>query len=353
MIVQEGGLDRLPELLREEGLANSRAFILTDSNVLKLHGEKITKIFNNAGIGNHLLVMPAGEQNKTFQQAGAFVEELSGYKATRSEPIIAFGGGVVGDLAGFVASIYNRGVPIVHVPTTLLAMVDSSIGGKTGVDHGGKNKTGTFYQPRLVVSDSSFLSTLPERVYTQSFGEIVKYAMLDVDFFTELEKAAHKLRKYKKSNDIILGKIISRCVKQKSDLIAKDPYEMKSNGRLLLNYGHTLGHSLEDAGEYKELQHGEAVAIGMTFAANLAVQQGLAGQGIVKRQKALLETLGLPIEYFGAAKADKILDQIAKDKKNTASTSTRFVLPTKIGHMIVEEIDNKVASVAVKDFLQL
>jgi shikimate kinase/3-dehydroquinate synthase len=349
-VVENGSLQKLPAYLSQEQLTN-RAFVITDTKVGPLYGRAVSQTLLDAGIKTTVLTMKAGEQHKTLAQAGNLVDQLSDAKATRKDVIIALGGGVVGDLGGFVASIYNRGVPLVHIPTTLLAMVDSSVGGKTGVDHGGKNKTGSFYQPKLVIADPTVLVTLGPRVYTEAFGEIAKYAILDADFLTELETAADRLRSYSTDNLDILGKIIARCVKQKSNVIATDPREQAPDGRILLNYGHTLGHGLEAAGDYTELLHGEAVAIGMTFAAQLALQLGLAGEEFITRQTRLLEALGLPTRYTGKASIVDVMKHIEKDKKNTKTNSIRFVLPRTAGQLTVEQIESSVVNRAVSDFV--
>jgi shikimate kinase/3-dehydroquinate synthase len=350
-IVQENSLERLPDYLDEAGLADNRAFIITDSNITELYGEPVSAILEEAGIDNKVFTIEAGEANKTLAQASHMVEDLADAKANRKDVVIALGGGVVGDLGGFVASIYNRGVPLVQVPTTLLAMVDSSIGGKTGVDHGGKNKTGSFYQPRLVVADPTVLGTLDPRVYTEGFGEVAKYAILDDTFLPELEAAAESIAEFSPANIDRLGRIIARCVKQKSDVIAADPHEQAPDGRVLLNYGHTLGHGLEAAGGYDELLHGEAVSIGMNYVAQLAVRLELADPSLVDRQTRLLESLKLPISYKGKASLEGIMDNIAKDKKNTSSGSTRLVLPKAPGQMVVQHMDNNVVRETVADFL--
>jgi 3-dehydroquinate synthase len=350
-IVQENGLDHLPTYLDEAGLADNKALIITDSNLTDLYGEPLSSVLIEAGIESRVLTIKAGETNKSLAQVGSALEDLTYANATRKDVVIALGGGVVGDLGGFVASIYNRGVPLVQVPTTLLAMVDSSIGGKTGVDHGGKNKTGSFYQPKLVLADPTVLSTLDQRVYTEGFGEIAKYAILDASFLPELEEVAKDLSEFSPNNVEMLSKIISRCVKQKSDVIAADPHEQTDDGRVLLNYGHTLGHGLEAAGGYDELLHGEAIAIGMNYVAQLAVSLRLADQSLADRQVRLLESLGLPTQYEGSATIDDIMKNIAKDKKNTTSGSTRLVLPAAAGQMIVSHLDNSIIRESISSFL--
>lgn len=351
-VVALDSLDHLPEYLAEESLGG-RAFVLTDSNVGPLYGNRVKETLDDSGIETTVLEMPAGEENKTLETAANFVDALSERNATRQDTVIALGGGVVGDLGGWVASIYNRGVPLVQVPTTVLAMVDSSIGGKTGVDLGGKNKTGSFYHPKLVVADPNVLQTLDRRVYAEGFGEVVKYGMLDDDFFSELTDVTPNIRDFPDYDIHTLVRVIANCVKQKSEVIADDPLEQKPNGRILLNYGHTLAHGLEAAGGYTELLHGEAVSIGMNFAAKLAVAHEIADPSLVDRQEMLLEEYGLPLTYSGEATVDEVMSHIAKDKKNTAAANTRFVLPVRPGEMKVTRLDNATVKRFVEDFLSL
>lgn len=350
-VVETGSLNYLPYYLGDEALDCGRVFAITDSNVNALYGDRVQTVFDEAAVELTILEMPAGEQNKNLAVAASFIEDLSDQGANRSDTIVALGGGVVGDLGGFVASIYNRGVPLVQVPTTVLAMVDASIGGKTGIDHGGKNKTGSFHQPRLVVADPSVLSTLDTRVYREGFGEVVKYAMLDADFLPKLEAESDNLSEFSTEHISKIGEIIARSVKQKSDVIEKDPLEQKPDGRILLNYGHTLAHGLEAAGGYTELFHGEAVAIGMNFAAKLAVELELAEPSTAERQQKLLENFSLPTEYDGIGEIDEIMRHIAKDKKNFYSGRTRFVLPRGPGDMVVKHVDNSDLSNYLANFL--
>jgi 3-dehydroquinate synthase len=350
-VVEKDALVSLPRFLAEQNLQNGKAFIITDSTVAKLYGETVSSTLDRAGIDYEILIMPAGETNKTLEQAARFVEQLADSDATSSDMVIALGGGVVGDLGGFVASIYNRGLPLVQIPTTLLAMVDSSIGGKTGVDHGGKNKTGSFYQPRLVIADPAMLMTLEKRVYTEGFGEVAKYAALDADFWLELESQTTILRNFSVDNLGLLGKLITRCVQQKSKVIKSDPNEQDPAGRILFNYGHTLCHGLEAAGGYSELLHGEAVSIGMNFAAQLGEHLGITKHSFVERQTELLTSLGLPVTYRGNAQLGDIEMHVAKDKKNIDAHTTRFVLPQTIGQMTVQQVPNRVVKVEIAKFL--
>jgi len=351
-IVETGGLNKLPQYLDEIGLSDGQAFVITDTNVERCYGDRVSESLNAAGIHAETLVIAANESNKTLGRARQLIEELAARKANSDDTILALGGGVVGDLAGFSASIYHSGMPLVQLPTTLLAMVDSSIGGKTAVDHGGKNKIGTFYHPKLVVADPSVLLTLDRRVYTEGLGEVARYAALDERFFGELEYDARKVRELSPFSYSAVCRIIARCVKQKSDIVVADPEERSiDDGRVLLNYGHTLAHGLEAAGDYTELLHGEGVSIGMTYAAQLAVRLGIAEQSFAERQTGLLRSLGLPIRYEGKADIEDIMRYIARDKKNTSLDNTRFVLPESVGHMTVRLVDNDIVRSTVSEFL--
>lgn len=350
-VVEEGGLERLPAHLEENGLTRDRAFVITDTNVYLEYGNVLRGVLAYAGIEPNIMKMPAGEENKTQEQADIFGNQLSEAEATRDDVIITFGGGVVGDLGGYVASTHNRGMPLVHLPTTLLAMVDSSIGGKTAVNLGGKNTTGTTYQPELIVTDPTLLKSLPPRIYSEGFGEMVKYGMLDADFMQELEAAAGDIKSYPKNELDVLGDIITRCVKQKIEIVIHDPEER--GNRILLNYGHTLGHAIEAAQDYKGLLHGEAISVGMSFAAQLAVRLEMADAEVVERQKNLLRRFSLPTKYLGKAHPTALLGQMGKDKKKTgADTTTRFVLPQAVGRMVVQEVANTEVEEAVTSFIE-
>ncbi len=350
-IVGSGKLPDLPDLMADEGLISNRVFIITDQNVERLYGDNVREVFGASGVEPHIMTIPSGEEHKSLQQAGDIIEQLAESKATRQDTVVAIGGGVVGDLGGFVASVYNRGVPLVHVPTTLLAMVDSSIGGKTGVDHGGKNKTGSFYQPNLVVADPDVLATLHDRVYTEGFGEIIKYAFLNGSLLPQLEADATALRTFSPNVTSQLGAIVAQCVEQKSTIIADDPFEHGDSGRVMLNYGHTLAHGLEAATGYTELLHGEAVAIGMHFAAQLGEHLGVGNSELTARQLKLLTAFGLPTTFNKLVSVDEVVDHMVKDKKNTQTSTIRFVLPAEVGRMVVKQVDVSTVHEAVSWFL--
>lgn len=268
-----------------------------------------------------------GETHKTFANVGRVLDALGALGATRDACVIALGGGVVGDLAGFAAACWMRGIDFIQVPTTLLAMVDSSVGGKTGVNLPvGKNLAGAFHQPRAVVADTDVLRTLPQREYLAGIAEVVKGAAIgDLPFFAWLEANADALAR--RDADVLVEAIARKC-RYKAGVVARD--ETEQGERALLNLGHTFGHALETAGNYSEILHGEGVAIGMVLAARLSARLGMAPSADTDRLVALLQRLGLPVEPSKAHAASRLLDLMRLDKKNTAGT-LRLILWRGVG----------------------
>jgi shikimate kinase/3-dehydroquinate synthase len=341
-VVEWGGLHHLPATLRSYELPR-RLFIVTDSAVGALYARPLQDVLEEDGFQPHVFTIPAGEASKSFVCFQRIIDWLVQQKAEQKEAIIALGGGVVGDLAGFVASCYQRGVPLVQVPTTLLAQVDSAIGGKTGINHAlGKNLIGAFYQAKLIYADPAFLLTLPERVYREGWAEIIKYAMiLDAELFNILEEQVGALL----ARDAgLLSAIIARCMRMKMDIVQRD--ERDGGLRNILNYGHTFGHALEAITEYGTWLHGEAVAIGMEVAARIAVASGLLSQEDAKRQHNLLQAFGLPMQCSGVD-IDAVMMAMQRDKKVRAG-NTRWVLLTGIGHAdVFSNIDTSIAREAI------
>lgn len=272
------------------------------------------------------LSIPDGESYKSFESAMAIHTKALEMGLDRSSAILALGGGVIGDLAGFVASTYMRGIKVIQVPTTLLAQVDSSIGGKTGINHPkGKNIIGTFHQPSLVFSDVSFLMTLPKEELINGLAEVVKYAVLqDLDLFEYLEKHVQEILAYDAE---CLIELTTKCSYHKKRIVEMD--EKESGIRAILNYGHTIGHGIEVASNFQGYRHGEAVAIGMVYANAFAVNRGLFTKDESKRVENLLTALGLPIDYAGLD-SEVIFETLLKDKKNEGGL-IKMILPTKIG----------------------
>ncbi len=324
-IIEWGGLRHLPQYLKSSGFLQ-RVFIVTDSDIGRLYSEPILSLLLDAGFVPQIFTISAGEASKSIWSWQQILNWLVEQKAEQREPIIALGGGVIGDLAGFVAATYHRGVPLIQIPTSLLAQVDSAIGGKTGINHPlGKNLIGAFYQPGLIIVDPAFLLTLPERVYLEGWAEIVKYGMiLDADLFEMLEDHTSSLH----ARDAIqLTKIITRCIQLKMDVVQRD--ERDGGLRNILNYGHTFGHALEVLTDYGSWLHGEAVAVGMEVAAQIAVARGLLTTEYALRQRELLLALHLPLRCPGIDTIS-VLEKMQRDKKVRAG-QMRWILPTQIG----------------------
>jgi 3-dehydroquinate synthase len=346
IIVEWGGLPHLGDSLGESLRTlefSERLFVITDSQVGALYTQSMQSLLEKAGFQPHIFTIPAGEASKSFKYFQQIVDWLVEHKAERKEAIIALGGGVVGDLAGFIASCYLRGVPFVQVPTTLLAQVDSAIGGKTGLNHAlGINLIGSYYQPRLIYIDPAFILTLPERIYTEGWVEIAKYAMiLDDKLFTLLEENLDALSV---RDPALLTSVVARSVRMKMDIVQND--ELDFGVRNILNYGHTFGHALEATTDYGTWLHGEAIALGMEVAARVAVACGRLSRDEAARQTRLLQALDLPIRCSGVD-IDAILTTMQRDKKVRAGRM-RWVLPTRIGHAeVYSDIDTAVVREAV------
>ena len=299
--------------------------LVTDLNVRRLYGEKLMRDMKDCGLNVFELGIKPGERSKTIDEATRMIKYLSSFGFGRDSLIVALGGGVIGDLSGFVASIYMRGIPYVYVPTTLLSQVDSSIGGKTGVNAWGKNIIGTFYHPVRVYTDLKVLHTLPEKEIKNGLVEMIKVAIVfDARFFEKLEKHIEEIMAL---NRHLLSRAVVRAIKIKAEIVKKDPYERGL--RCILNYGHTLAHAIETLSGYR-ITHGEAVAVGMRFAGLLAHEIGLWSRDELERQNRLLDRLDLPCTIPSDLALEDILRQMRLDKKNI-NTKISFVLPCEIG----------------------
>lgn len=320
-------LDHLGRQL-EQRLSVTHAVVITDSHVAAIYGDRMENLRSRIPRVEMLVVEP-GETSKSVASANLLWDQLFELQADRKTLVIALGGGVIGDLAGFVAATFARGLALVQLPTTLLAQVDSSVGGKVGVNLArGKNMVGAFWQPSLVVIDTSTLETLPEREYRAGLAEVIKYGViLDADFFAYLEAETEAIQQ---RSPEVLATMIARCCRLKADVVEVDERELTGQ-RAVLNYGHTFAHAFEALTGYGQLLHGEAVALGMHCAARLAQRLGRVDAEFVERQAQLLVRLGLPIHDL-ALDADQVLDRMQRDKK-TAHGQLRFVLPTRLGHV--------------------
>jgi 3-dehydroquinate synthase len=308
-----------------------KAVIITDPTVKKLYGRKLKQSLASSGFKVVLLEVPEGEEQKSLETAGRLYHELTDFYTERTTPILALGGGVIGDLAGFVAATYLRGVPLVQVPTTLLAQGDSSIGGKVAVNHGLlKNKIGAFYHPRLTISDIDTLKTLSPRELSDGLAEIIKHgAIMDREFFSYLEK---NLDRIKSLDDRVLERVVSHSAKIKVGVVEKD--ELDLGLRNILNYGHTVGHAIESASELK-VWHGEAVAIGMVVEARISNRLGILDKAEVLRIRNLIAWAGLPVT-LPSLKLSRLIQAMRHDKK-VSQGRMRFALLKSIGEVFITD----------------
>ncbi len=306
---------------------SKKAALISNPTVYNLYGKTVSESLKDSGYDLTEALIPDGEEYKSLAFTEKIYEALLKAKIDRKSALIALGGGVIGDITGFAASTYMRGIDFIQAPTTLLAQVDSSVGGKTGVNHPlGKNMIGAFWQPRLVWIDTATLETLPRREFLSGLGEVIKYGVIwDNDFFSYLETNRDKLLRL----DIAaLTYIIRRSCEIKAEVVSKD--ERESGLRAILNYGHTIGHAIETVTGYRKYLHGEAVAIGMYMEAKLSQQIGLIDNKEVLRIKALIASYGLPSEMPGEIKANDLIEVMRIDKK-TIGGKMHFVLPEKAG----------------------
>jgi 3-dehydroquinate synthase len=309
----------------------ARCAIVTDTNVGKCFAKPVFNSLANAGFFPFLIVVPAGETSKSLKTVQTCYDLLAGHRLERKSFIVALGGGVVGDLAGFVAATYLRGIPFVQVPTTLLSQVDSSVGGKTGVNlKSGKNLVGAFYQPRLVLCDLDTLKTLPEREFRAGLAEVIKYGIIyDSKLFAQIERNMPKLLK---RDTKTLTSVIARCCEIKADVVGKD--ETESNLRSILNFGHTIGHAIENISGYGKYLHGEAIAIGQVAAAKISHEVLGLHQQDAGRIEDVFRNSGLPVRIkLDSAKRRKLLEAMRLDKK-VSDGEVKFVLAKQIGRVV-------------------
>lgn len=322
-----GILDEVAASVRSAAPGAAHAVVITDAHVEDAHGAGAAGRLAEDGLEVDLVVIEPGETSKSVETAAALWERLLETGADRATVAVAVGGGVVGDLAGFAAATYARGIRFFQVPTSLLAQVDSSVGGKVGINlPGAKNMVGAFLQPAGVLVDTLTLRTLPEREYVSGLAEVVKYGViLDADLFDELEAGVRGLLARDQG---LLARVIARCCRLKADVVQQDERE-ETGLRAVLNYGHTFAHAFEALCGYGQLLHGEAVSIGMVCAARLAERLGRTGPELARRQRALLAALGLPVETPRLHPA-RVIETMLHDKK-TQHGRLRFVLPSRLG----------------------
>ena len=329
------GLRKSPELITQ-AISGHQVLVVTDTTVAPIYLADIEKSLK--GFDCKTLVLPDGEVHKTLDSVQKIFDALIEHRFERSATLLALGGGVIGDMAGFAAACYQRGVPFIQVPTTLLAQVDSSVGGKTGVNHpGGKNMIGAFHQPRAVIIDTATLDTLDDRQLRAGLAEVIKYGLIkDFEFFAWLERAMPRLLQRDKSS---LGEAIARSCRCKAQVVAED--EREAGVRALLNLGHTFGHAIETGTGYGNWLHGEAVAAGTVLAADLSVRLGWLEPAARERVVALYEAAGLPVAPPDTMTREDYLRLMAIDKK-VSGGRLRLVLLRGIGDALVTaDFDSK------------
>lgn len=323
-----GASEELPGTLRALN-AKGAVAIASDANVAPLYANRIAELVRAAGLSPVVCAMPPGEANKRIDQIDFFIGEFLKAGLDRSSVVIALGGGVVGDVVGFAAASFMRGVRYIQIPTTIVAQVDSSVGGKTAVNHAlAKNIIGAFHQPSAVIIDLDFLKSLPDRELRAGLAEVIKHGVIaDADLFAYMEENCPAIL----AKD--LEKIeypVRRSCEIKSEIVSADEHE--HNVRANLNYGHTFGHGIEAASNYDRFLHGEAIAMGMHAAATLARNLGMVDQAFVDRQRACIQSYGLPV-LWPSMPVDLVLEAMRHDKKVLAGTM-KFVVPDRMGHVI-------------------
>lgn len=335
IIIDVNSIEYLSEFLQNKSY--NKIFVITDKNVAELHLETLLKSLNNSKILTETIVVSAGEQTKSFHSLENICEEILNKGIDRKSLIIAFGGGVIGDLSGFIASILLRGIDFIQIPTTLLAAVDSSVGGKTAINSSsGKNLIGSFYQPKLVLCDLNFLKTLPERELRSGYAEVFKYGCIfDYEFFEFLEKNYKQIFALDEKS---LKKIITRSCEIKAEIVSRD--EKENGERALLNFGHTFGHIFEtETGYSSEILHGEAVALGISMASKMSQNFGLISQQDCLRINQHLENCGFIIDYKKIRNSwdeKSLISHLYKDKKTEGKNLT-FILLEKIGTALIKK----------------
>jgi 3-dehydroquinate synthase len=341
--IGRGLLSLTAEKLKELGFRD-KSVIITNPVIKGYYADVLKTGLECSGFKTVVLEVPEGEQNKSLEWAGKLYQSLSEHKVERMTPILALGGGVIGDLAGFVAATYMRGIPLIQIPTSLLAQVDSSTGGKVAVDHGRlKNIVGSFYQPSLVMADVSTLETLPQKEFINGLAELIKHAIiLDRELFERLENGLGRL---KSLDEAFLEESIYCSVGIKAGVVEKDERDLGL--RNILNFGHTIGHALETVSEFS-IQHGSGVAIGMVAAAEISQRMGFLSAPEKRRIISLVESSGLPVKHQ-IGDIEKIIEAMQYDKKK-AGGKLRFVLLMAIGEVLLsEEVSPALVEEVLKD----
>jgi 3-dehydroquinate synthase len=338
LAIAPGGLSQLGHWLQPLQLGQ-KLLLVSNPMIFRRYGEQAVTALTEAGFDVATCLLPAGERYKTPATLQKIYDAALTHRLERSSTILALGGGIVGDMSGFAAATWLRGIAFVQVPTSLLAMVDAAIGGKTGINHPrGKNLIGAFHQPRLVLIDPEVLKTLPPREFRAGMAEVIKYGVIwDAELFEQLEESP-RLDQQRYLSAELLQVILTRSCQTKAHVVSQD--EKEAGLRAILNYGHTIGHAVESLTGYRLVNHGEAVAIGMVAAGQLAIALGLWPQEAADRQQRVIQAAGLPTQLpaqlANPDAVEQILATLQSDKK-VLSGKVRFVLPTQIGSVIVTD----------------
>jgi 3-dehydroquinate synthase len=350
VVIDSGGISRLGEYLQQQvGLLPGRKIlVVSNSQIFDHYGERAIAALKQADFVVSTCILPEGEEHKTLKSIQTIYDHALENRLERSSTMVALGGGVIGDMTGFAAATWLRGINVVQVPTTLLAMVDASIGGKTGVNHPrGKNLIGAFHQPRLVLIDPQTLETLPDREFRAAMAEVIKYGVIwDAELFEKLE-ATRSLDQYSALSSKLLFEILQRSCQAKVDVVTKD--EKEAGLRAILNYGHTIGHGVESLTHYRQFNHGEGVALGMVAAGQIAVDLGFWSAADADRQLALIHKASLPTQLPADLDLADLVDSLQLDKKVQAGR-VRFIMPTQIGAVTITD---EISTPAIAHALQL
>jgi 3-dehydroquinate synthase len=332
--VGSGILDRVGELARDAGLKPGRAALISDSNVAKLYASRVSASLEAAGFDAVVIEIPAGEASKSLEMLATLYDRMTEAELDRQSVVFALGGGVTGDLGAFAAATYLRGIPVVQIPTTVVAQVDSALGGKSGVNHRlAKNLIGAFYQPRMIVADVESLRTLPEREFREGLAEVIKYgAIMDEAMVDDLERDLDAILR----RDVgILEAMVERSLKHKAYVVEND--ERESGLRKILNFGHTIGHAIEASSGYGKYLHGEAVAIGMVAACGISRKFADLGEGESHRLVKLIRNAGLPTSMDSQWRTEDFMLALRLDKKRIEK-QIEFVLIDRLGHALTQKL---------------
>ncbi|WP_330204544.1 3-dehydroquinate synthase [Cyanobacterium sp. Dongsha4] len=340
--INTGGLNNIGEKASHLAIGK-KILVVSNPEIFDYYGQITIDSLQNQGFEVNYHLIPAGENYKNLESIAQIYDTALKCRLERNSTLMALGGGVVGDMTGFAAATWLRGINFVQIPTSLLAMVDASVGGKTGVNHPqGKNLIGAFYQPKLVLIDPSVLKTLPEREFRAGMAEVIKYGVIwDKNLFEALE-SAQSIDSLNNFDEALLNDILTRSCQAKADVVGQD--EKESGIRAILNYGHTIGHAIESLTNYETFVHGEAVAIGMVAAGRVAVKMGLWTENEAHRQDELIAKTGLPTTIPNYLKVEEIIDHLQMDKK-VKDGKVRFILPEAIGKVqICDRISPEILS---------